>query len=424
MASKTGSRKASKPKPRRSGKAPSNPPDTTPTNKQPTKPKTKPATRKKPIRTSPSGANRVIVDPSNGQESSQTGQVASNEANELANNQASNQENNKASNQESNETNNEENNEASTLILSQEAPQVHGARPRSAVQRDLDRAEVVKLFKRGWTIDSIAYYLGRTPEQVEADWLVVAKRAMQVREREAVEKVAMILEEYAEVKAEAWQAWEKSKEDHTKFVTEKSSSSKKPSKDGEEDNDGGGNRPKFIKRIKHVDGRLPGNEYLKTILQCLDAEAELQNLKPKKQLEVKAAFEWDMLAEEVKSDPPDRVEERLRLIQVANSGLNPPENAPNLPKNEPIDVEFAVKTPENGSNLPQNHDNSDKATPITKPNPVQEQPSSAFAESSGSNEGARWLEDMENGSNEDEYNRRNRKNSFKSAKGEPPQVRE
>lgn len=182
---------------------------------------------------------------------------------------------------------------------------------RSPTQRELDRAELVKMVRRGWTQAAIAQRLGVTPKQVQVDWQIVVKEMRESRDEDALVHIAIKLEEYAEIKREAWEAWEASKEARQKIMLERYG--KKPSKNGKKGDKGG------MKITKTKEGRLPGSEYMRIILDCIKAERELMALDPTKETRITGTISWDAFAQEVASDTQDVIENKL--LQLTDGGI-------------------------------------------------------------------------------------------------------
>src|SRR5262245_2052021 len=117
---------------------------------------------------------------------------------------------------------------------------------RTKAQRELDRAEMLKLLRRGWTKARIGERLGVHRTQVDYDWNAVLKELQADRERDTEKLIEAKKEEYAEVKREAWDAWERSKEDKERRVAETTT-------EGGGEGEGQGDRR--TKAVKAVEGR-------------------------------------------------------------------------------------------------------------------------------------------------------------------------
>lgn len=139
---------------------------------------------------------------------------------------------------------------------------------RTKAQRDLDIQEMVKLIRRGHTQREIAAKLGLARSQIAYDWKKVLVEVNADRPKD----VGVILAQYRELKAEAWEAWERSKKDRERETTEAQSGT-------------GSSKPK-TKATKSKEGRLPEAEYLKVVVKCLEAERTLENLDPAKSVKL------------------------------------------------------------------------------------------------------------------------------------------
>jgi predicted transcriptional regulator len=149
-------------------------------------------------------------------------------------------------------------------------------RHRTKTQREADAAEVERLDRRGYSQREIASRIGVAPSQVCYDLKLLRKRYRDAQLSERSAAVAEKLAQYRDIRREAWEAWERSKDNKEKEITEKVSSL------GAQE--AAAAKIEKLKAIITTEGRLPGNEYLRTILETLQNERELQGLDaPKKQ---------------------------------------------------------------------------------------------------------------------------------------------
>lgn len=181
---------------------------------------------------------------------------------------------------------------------------------RTPEQRELDLARMVKLLRRGLSKTQIAEQLGVSRGQIVYDWKQVLARLQADRDKDAKATVAAKLEEYREVKAEAWAAWERSKEDKERRTAETVT-----------ETSGGGEPPgqSRTKAVKQIEGRLPDHDYLNTVLKCLEAERELEGLDPPKKLRLGGE---------------DGGPIQVTVVEV----LKPPEPAPNADRSDGADA--------------------------------------------------------------------------------------
>jgi transcriptional regulator with XRE-family HTH domain len=148
-------------------------------------------------------------------------------------------------------------------------------RKRTKTQREADKAEVERLDRRGYSQRQIAERLGVAPSQVCYDLKLLRKRYQDTQLAERSAAVAEKLEQYREVRREAWEAWDRSKDNKEKEIKEKISNLAQQAEAGAVEK---------LKAVITTEGRLPGNEYLRTILETLQDERELLGLDaPKKQ---------------------------------------------------------------------------------------------------------------------------------------------
>jgi predicted DNA-binding protein (UPF0251 family) len=181
---------------------------------------------------------------------------------------------------------------------------------RTPVQRDIDKMELMRLLVRGWTMEEAAIKLKITREQVQHDYSEVMKDLVRERTTNAEALRQMKLREYAQVKKEAWEAWERSKEDWHRRIVEETQS--------EGSNSGGYTN---YKTIDTTEGHLPSNEYLKTVVSCLNAERALQGIDPPKKLNVSGTIvSWDVLVDQLPPESQrDEVEEAI--LGALNAGM-------------------------------------------------------------------------------------------------------
>jgi hypothetical protein len=170
---------------------------------------------------------------------------------------------------------------------------VPGASTRPRVIRSTfmtdDGVQIGRLDRRGYDVHEIADRLGisedevrKTIEEVHTKYMneVMAQRAALTAEKRA---------QLRELRKEAWEAWERSKGDRERTVTETRPGALCPKCKGQGKDArvkgrvchqcSGTGRMKDSKKVIQVhEGRLPSNEYLKTIIETLREEAELLQL--------------------------------------------------------------------------------------------------------------------------------------------------
>jgi DNA-binding transcriptional ArsR family regulator len=87
-------------------------------------------------------------------------------------------------------------------------------------QREIHLAEVARLDRGGYTTTEIAANTGVTQQQVSYDLKVIRARYAKVVEQERKAKVWEKLALLRELRKEAWEAWERSKANSEKEVTD------------------------------------------------------------------------------------------------------------------------------------------------------------------------------------------------------------
>lgn len=206
------------------------------------------------------------------------------------------------------------------------------ARPKvkSKTEKEAVLAEVAKLDRRGHTQHEIRKALAATfglkVGQPMVSIYLKEIRTNYVREQseQRAELVAEKIEQYREVRREAWAAWERSKKNSTRKVSERSPpppQKEVPDERGMVGKFKGGFKRKdaaepaeslrLLKEIVTQEGRLPANEYLATVMKTLDAECKLLGLEPEvvTQQQVNVFTDLRQLLEQ--SSPVDPMEEVL-----------------------------------------------------------------------------------------------------------------
>jgi predicted transcriptional regulator len=210
---------------------------------------------------------------------------------------------------------------------------------RGVEEREQQKATIARLMRRGYTQTVIAEELGISQAQVSLDWKQLRLELREHRGKTDVEaEVDSRLEQLAEVKMEAWRAWEKSKEDamsreleefpvRTCIKCEGKGQVKVvgPSKKmqpclrchGKGETGGPG------KTLTTTEGRIPGHQFLQTIIACLKEEAELLMLYPEKTLKLKgglnntnAFVDWTGMMQMLEGGVPDVVEARIAAALI------------------------------------------------------------------------------------------------------------
>ncbi len=192
---------------------------------------------------------------------------------------------------------------------------------RSKAQRALDLIEMTQLIRRGHTLTSIAEKQGVHLTQISYDWKQVLTRLKKERSDDAEAHRQRVLEQYGEVKREAWGAWEKSLRDAEKRVEEEVPEGPCPVCDGSGERGkarcdkcaGTGEVGGIIKIVRTLEGRVGDPRFLNVIETSLAAERELLGVDAPKRMDVRQLnVDWDVLAGEIPLDVADAIEERIR----------------------------------------------------------------------------------------------------------------
>jgi len=148
----------------------------------------------------------------------------------------------------------------------------------SNTQREEVKALVAKLDRRGYSLWQVRDELERsnginiTNVQVSVYLKQLRAEYKAARLKERQDEVNTKIEQYREIRREAWLAYDRSMEDSHKLVEEYGTDSEAV---GVEDYI---TSEVLLKKIVTKEGRLPDNSYLTTIMRTLEAERELLGL--------------------------------------------------------------------------------------------------------------------------------------------------
>jgi hypothetical protein len=182
---------------------------------------------------------------------------------------------------------------------------------RTTTELIIDRAEMVKLWRRGWTQQMMADKFGVSQPTISVQLKMLVREVVENQEKDVEALIAEKRAQYAELRREAYDAWERSKQDKVREVNE------------EGDDEIRGHRSK---RVLMREGRLPGPEYARIIKDTLDKECELLNLNPAKEVQITGHMAiFDVLCGAAKVPGPDdpqrlTVEEELKLLMSKPAG--------------------------------------------------------------------------------------------------------
>jgi hypothetical protein len=194
------------------------------------------------------------------------------------------------------------------------------------------RAEMVSLLRRGWTYSMIAEKYDISAATAAKTCVLALQELRDIREEDARLVLEQKLEELAEVKRTAWEAYAKSCQGRTEVkekkglvwqdtahidtTTGKASVVKRPVM-------------KTIEKVTTTSDPEPSAKMLNVVLECIRQERELLGLDRPRQVEVRNTFTWDSIVKGIKDGldeqgrVPDSIEERLRKLR--EQGPNDPD---------------------------------------------------------------------------------------------------
>lgn len=161
----------------------------------------------------------------------------------------------------------------------------------------------------------------------------VIERYQKLQVKLAAQTVEQKLEQLAEVRKEAWEAWERSKLDARKRTKEVT-----PAYDFVDSDGTLRQSEERIKIIRTVEGRLPSNQYLQTVLATIEQERAMLGLDERRAIDLNVqTVDWTELRKPV--DFKDPVKAVIEAMGAAELGVQAMENrgigATDLDKDEP-----------------------------------------------------------------------------------------
>lgn len=202
---------------------------------------------------------------------------------------------------------------------------VPGAHKHSPTELEEVLERVAVLDRRGWTQHQIAREVSVSQPMVCGYLKKIRERykTQQLQHRE--EAIEEKLEQYREIRREAWAAWERSKEDaRSKTVQTTKAPPKKPPNGEKGDAPDTGTLVESQARIMEIvttEGRLPANPYLATIMETLKAERELLGLDQAKKVDVRSVtVDWNRFME--RRDATDAIKDGDE-IEAAIASVKP-----------------------------------------------------------------------------------------------------
>lgn len=172
---------------------------------------------------------------------------------------------------------------------------------RSRIEREKYLAELARLDLRGYSQEDIARKLGVSQPQVCYDLKVLTKKHTASQTADTKLKIDRKIRQYKEMEREAWEAWERSKNDIVEVSRVRTIG------DGDEGT---------VREETKVKGRLPDPAYLRIIAECYRSTCELESLFPPKGAIVGVPIiDWDKLSERMPNSVPDELEDKLRQLE-------------------------------------------------------------------------------------------------------------
>lgn len=218
---------------------------------------------------------------------------------------------------------------------------------RTKIQRERSLAVIEKLDNRGYSQLRIRDYLAEncgidiSRVQVCVDVKKIRQRYLNQADEDAKKRIERMLRNYAEVRAEAWESWERSKKQTSKHTVEMIPVEKdedeeprrKKGKAGKPKGKKFSSAVESMRKLREIwvrEGRLPANQYLAIILDTLKAERELLGLDAAAKLDITATtFDWNTFFAPPPADPvsqrlnaEDGKPMRMIAAPVAEPGTN------------------------------------------------------------------------------------------------------
>lgn len=191
---------------------------------------------------------------------------------------------------------------------------------RRGVSREESLEVVARLDRKGYSQNEIARIVGVSQPQICQDLKEIRRHYAEEHAQEMAWKIQEKVRQYREIQREAWEAWELSKQVKER-VTEAEEREDMPPVSSKANGANGrrGSTPQRLKqRIKTRkekvrEGRLPASEYLRMIMECLQAERELLGLDAPERVDVRQVnVDWAEMCRELEGATIDQARERLR----------------------------------------------------------------------------------------------------------------
>ena len=167
-------------------------------------------------------------------------------------------------------------------------------KPRRALRLATRRARIAEMLLLGRTYRDMAHAVGvRSTQTIFADVKAVIAEWRETQQHHVSEWVSMELERIGRVESQAWEAWERSREDAVIDSVEKF--------------------PKF-KKTKHVAKGQAGNpSFLDVVLRCVQRRCELLGLDAPKDINVPGL----LTPEEIEKRRVERFQRALPALEIA-----------------------------------------------------------------------------------------------------------
>jgi predicted transcriptional regulator len=195
------------------------------------------------------------------------------------------------------------------------APQKKGPK-FTPTDRERVIAEVARLDRRGYSQWDIADHVGVCQSTVGQYLATIRQRYKE----EARDELTSMREEkrraLEDLRAEAWLAYERSKEDKERIVKEKGKTLKPVQVPGQSPGEKRTLKASFelLKEVTTREGRLPESEYLRIVLETHKAEIALYGLNEPEQLKITAGLDWNALLRGLADPVPDPLEAEVQRL--------------------------------------------------------------------------------------------------------------
>lgn len=203
---------------------------------------------------------------------------------------------------------------------------------RSKADNEAIQAEIAKLDRRGFNQYQIAKAIGLSQPVVH---MRLKKLVTEYRERRKVDYDASVqkkLEQYQELRMEAWEAYELSKRPAKKRIEEKQLRAQFKILNGPKAS--GKAKLQVVKQVRELIGRLPASQYMDIILRCLNEECKLEGLtqevifnQQNNQVNVSSTIDWSSMLDQPNSPPHIEIEKQIERAALPSPNKSHKENS-------------------------------------------------------------------------------------------------